>query len=182
MLACAQGCWRRRVPTSSASSCVTSVRTPAPSASQAKRVHRSCCTDRTVFKQETLRELAETGAYLVREATPCRRRFTFGFERYRCRDRSTTSLAIIPAGTVSRMLCPRPLLPTLLTGTCTACSFADPHNPEVDLLNDAGRVASIQWLIAQGWGKQVRHPPPASLLCSVLLASFSSVSQRLRCG
>ena len=30
-----------------------------------------------------------------------------------------------------------------------------PHNPDVDLLNDAGRVKQIQWLIAKGAGRQI---------------------------
>ena len=30
-----------------------------------------------------------------------------------------------------------------------------PHNPDADLLNDAGRVKQIQWLIEQGAGKQL---------------------------
>ena len=30
-----------------------------------------------------------------------------------------------------------------------------PHNPNVDLLNDAGRVTDIQWMIEQGWIAQI---------------------------
>ena len=30
-----------------------------------------------------------------------------------------------------------------------------PHNPEVDLPNDAGRIAWIRWLIAEGYGERV---------------------------
>ena len=30
-----------------------------------------------------------------------------------------------------------------------------PHNPEVDLPNDAGRIAWIRWLIAEGYGDQL---------------------------
>ena len=29
------------------------------------------------------------------------------------------------------------------------------HNPKVDLLNDAGRVAEIKWMIEQGWTEQI---------------------------
>ena len=30
-----------------------------------------------------------------------------------------------------------------------------PHNPEVDLPNDAGRIAWIRWLIAEGYGERL---------------------------
>ena len=33
------------------------------------------------------------------------------------------------------------------------CSY--PHNPEVDLPNDAGRIAWIRWLIDEGYGDRL---------------------------
>ena len=30
-----------------------------------------------------------------------------------------------------------------------------PHNPAVHLLNDAGRVAEVSWMIEQGWTEQI---------------------------
>lgn len=66
-----------------------------------------CHIDRTVFKEHTLEEIAETGCYLEYDL--------FGMYQ----------------------------------------SGFYPHNPEVELLNDAGRVKQIQWLIAKGLGKRV---------------------------
>ena len=34
-------------------------------------------------------------------------------------------------------------------------SRSDPHNPEVDMPNDAGRVAWLRWLISQGYGDKL---------------------------
>jgi phosphotriesterase-related protein len=63
--------------------------------------------DRTVFNRDTLKEVAETGAYLSYDL----------FGNY-------------PSGFY-------------------------PHNPKVQLLNDAGRVADIEWMIERGWTEQI---------------------------
>ena len=66
-----------------------------------------CHIDRTIFKESTLEEIAETGCYLEYDL--------FGMYQ----------------------------------------SGFYPHNPAVELLNDAGRVKQIQCLIAKGFGKRI---------------------------
>jgi len=41
-----------------------------------------------------------------------------------------------------------------LFGNCVSGGLR-PHNPEVDLPNDAGHVARVRWLIAEGHGEQL---------------------------
>ena len=63
--------------------------------------------DRTVFKRDTMREIAATGAYM-----------------------SYDMFGEFPSGYY-------------------------PHNPAVHLLNDAGRVVEIMWMIECGWTEQI---------------------------